>query len=586
MNVFPIFPVFMASVCLTMAVYEFCVKVQMKGRKYSLAFAAACFGGFFYNIACAGIYAAPTAGTFLLWTRIQAVILCLSACCLLLYLAERTQVFSKAARYAFLGWFLAGAIVQALGLGDFTWISSSVRRIALPAPFGLDLGYMVVDPGIFSVVLRWSGVLFFAFVFLRIRPFVMVKGKDSRIVLIGVSLILLAYLNDTAVRFGLYRFLHFSESAWLIGIVITGVRRAGIFLRAAVAEEGLQASEEKFRSFLEDSSEAMVLTDEGGRILEFNRAAERMTGLGASAAIGTGIWNLMPLFSFGGPSYTMRSIEDWFRDYAFGLETPPASLTLDATISPEGGRTAYVRIDVFSIKTGGGVRFGGICHDVTELKEAERKLIASIEEKDVLLKEVHHRVKNNLQLISSLLYLQGFRLDDEKGKLVVRDCRDQVHSMALIHEDLYRSGDFGSVDFGNYLRILSSRLLATYGKASGAVISCESDDLRLGMDAAIPCGLVANELCINALRHAFPPGFEGDERSIRIRFLGSGDGTATLSVSDTGIGLPEGFDPGCQGYFGMKIVAKLAEQLGGRLSVEGGRGASFSVTFPLRGTKV
>jgi len=201
----------------------------------------------------------------------------------------------------------------------------------------------------------------------------------------------------------------------------------------------------------------------------------------------------------------------------------------------------------------------------------------SLREKEVLLKEVHHRVKNNLQLITSLLNLQADRLADVRLKDILKDNQTRIKSMALVHEELYQSEDLSWVNFGDYLRRLTFGLIQTYGKA-GKAIEVQFDveeDVRLGIDAAIPCGLLVNELLTNALAHAFAGRAGG---KVTVRFARD-ETKCMLGVADDGIGLPESIDVHTTETLGLHLVSTLAEQLRGSLSVRRGDGTSFLLEF-------
>jgi two-component sensor histidine kinase/ABC-type uncharacterized transport system substrate-binding protein len=176
--------------------------------------------------------------------------------------------------------------------------------------------------------------------------------------------------------------------------------------------------------------------------------------------------------------------------------------------------------------------------DITQAKQAGDLLRASLREKEVLLQEVHHRVKNNLQIISSLLDLQGRNWGAKTTEELIKDCQNRVRAMALIHDSLYHSSDLGSIDFHNYLEKLIKRLLSIYGrdgrKITGQVLG---DRIVLDLNQAIPCALLANELMVNCLKHAFPESGEGE---IRVS-LTSADKRRVLAVSDNGVGLPGNF---------------------------------------------
>lgn len=202
---------------------------------------------------------------------------------------------------------------------------------------------------------------------------------------------------------------------------------------------------------------------------------------------------------------------------------------------------------------------------------------ASLEEKEALLKEVHHRVKNNLQLISSLLNLQASRIKDPAVAELFADSRNRVRSMALVHENLYRAGNFSKIPMANHLNALCAQLTRAYGDPTRCVaLDVEVDDLQLDMSRAVSCGLIVNELVSNALKHAFPNGRAG---RIQVRVEPQGGGRHVLRVSDDGVGLPRAVDVECADTLGLQLVSDLTQQLRGTLSVCRERGTSFSISF-------
>jgi PAS domain S-box-containing protein len=214
--------------------------------------------------------------------------------------------------------------------------------------------------------------------------------------------------------------------------------------------------------------------------------------------------------------------------------------------------------------------------DTTAFKAAERELRASLREKDVLLKEVHHRVKNNLQVISSLLSLQAMQLLDPEVREQLLESQNRVQAIALVHENLYRSEDLSHIAFGEYAAVLIADLAHTHGAtARGIRMSIDMDDVRFSVDAAIPCGLMLNELVTNALKHAFPESRSG---TIAVRLERAGDRFA-LSVADDGVGLPPGIDPRAAKTLGFDLVATFAEQLEAEVQVETRAGTRFTISF-------
>jgi two-component sensor histidine kinase len=218
-----------------------------------------------------------------------------------------------------------------------------------------------------------------------------------------------------------------------------------------------------------------------------------------------------------------------------------------------------------------------VAQDVGHLKRIEGELRALLAEKEVLLREVHHRVKNNLQVISSLLHLQGSNATDESTLRRFEEAETRVRSMALIHEQLYRSDDLTRVDFRVYVERLVANVLASTGAPGGNVaLAVDVEAVPLDLDIAIPCGLILNELVTNAIKHAFPDGRRG---TVRVGFTSSA-GHATLCVSDDGVGLlPAGRVDG-RATLGLRLVHALVHQLEGRLQIDGSSGTRVTLAFP------
>lgn len=212
------------------------------------------------------------------------------------------------------------------------------------------------------------------------------------------------------------------------------------------------------------------------------------------------------------------------------------------------------------------------------VEERTSQLRASLEEKEVLLKEIHHRVKNNLQIISSLLNLQAGDIKDEQTSEMFRNSISRVKSMALIHEKLYQSKDLARIDFSEYAGGLIEYLLSAYQVQSNSIrVKIDIDNTFLPVNTAIPCGLIMNELISNSLKHAFPDGRKGE---IRIRFCK--EGAYTLTLSDDGIGFPESIDVHHATSLGLRLVNGLILQLGGFMKLNVEQGTEFQITFKVR----
>jgi two-component sensor histidine kinase/DNA-binding response OmpR family regulator len=215
--------------------------------------------------------------------------------------------------------------------------------------------------------------------------------------------------------------------------------------------------------------------------------------------------------------------------------------------------------------------------EITERRRTERQLETSVSEKEILLKEIHHRVKNNLQVISSLVNLQSRSVIDEEALKVLRQSLHRIRSVALIHEKLYHSADLARINLAEYIRNLAGYLLRSYGMCVETIaLDVKTEDVLLGLDAAVPCGLILNELVSNSLKHAFPDGRRGH---ISIGLCAGGGGELTLVVADDGVGLPANFDVRHATSLGLQLVNALVSQLDGTLEVHSNGGAIFRITF-------
>jgi len=215
----------------------------------------------------------------------------------------------------------------------------------------------------------------------------------------------------------------------------------------------------------------------------------------------------------------------------------------------------------------------------------EQALRDALAENEALLKEVHHRVKNNLQIVSSLLSLQAHLIDNEELAAPLLDSQVRIQAMAMVHEKLYASRNLDRIDFPSYLRELSLFLLQAYARPSLSVTPViRSDAFQLPADAAVPCGLILSELISNCLKHAFADRAAG---TVTVRAsLGAStdtDSTVSLTVTDDGAGLPQGFDIASAWTLGLRLIISLTRQLHGTLRVESPReGTTFRVEFPVR----
>jgi len=331
-------------------------------------------------------------------------------------------------------------------------------------------------------------------------------------------------------------------------------------------EKAMRKSEERFREIFEGSKDAIILASLDGKAADVNKAAEELTGLSKEEILTS-------------PIYEIFSLE---------LRDPIASIARDAiegeTSSEEGwfsrrdGQRIAVEYSAKSVHIGEAAYLLFTARDVTERRQAHDRIEASLQEKEILLKEIHHRVKNNMQIISSLLNLQADHVPDDQAREHFIESRNRISSMALVHEELYRSKDMSRVELRDYVEKLLPRLLYSYGGEKDINHLIEVDGARVTIRQAIPLGLIINELVTNALKHAF----KGKDSGNILVKIAQDDGRVNLEVRDDGVGLPADLDLEQTQTLGMQLVTGLVSQLYGELRVERGKGAAFFIGFPLQ----
>ena len=339
-----------------------------------------------------------------------------------------------------------------------------------------------------------------------------------------------------------------------------------------VAEGLVRQQTARIKAIFENAANVMIWTlDKDFRITSFNehfhRTSERH--LGRSFAAGDEFVEIMKGHLAGGPDDPVVA------KYRSGAKGQPQQFEVE--VVGHSGRHIWVETFLNPIEMDGSVNeISCMAYGITDRKESELRMRQSLSEKEVLLKEVHHRVKNNLQIISSIMNLQTAHVDgDERILELLQVSRDRIRSMSFIHESLYRNKDFSSIDMADYIDSLTRNLIMSYSLNGRVKLENELERVELDLDRAIPCGLILNELISNAIKHAFPEGKEG---VIRVAMEQTED-QVRISVSDNGIGLPEGFNTKHDGNLGLELVRTLIEQVDGQLKVSNAPGVAYLLTF-------
>jgi PAS domain S-box-containing protein len=416
-----------------------------------------------------------------------------------------------------------------------------------------------------------------AFLALKLIP---ITGRWKAWVLISGALVIMAIRRSIALFHlivgDLTYPLDLSDEA--LSLIISILMVSGIILISPLfysikrSTEALQESEERLRTLIDAMPDLVCFRDGEGRWLEVNEAGIRLfqlEGIDYRSKRGSELAEVSCLYQKAFPTCQETDEKAWKRGTLSRGEE---------IISQSDGTNRIYDVIKVPLFQPNGKRKGLVVlgRDITENKLAEENLKASLKEKDVLLKEIHHRVKNNLQIISSLLNLQSRYVQNQEFLEMLRDSQNRVKSIALLHEKLYQSKDLTKVKFSEYVQNLVNYLFRSYG-VNMNLISAKADveDVILGIDTIISCGLIINELVSNSLKHAFPMGRQGE---IHITFH-SNDDEILLIVGDNGIGLPEKLDIQNTESLGLKLVTALVEEMKGTLDFHSDNGSRFKITL-------
>ncbi len=337
------------------------------------------------------------------------------------------------------------------------------------------------------------------------------------------------------------------------------------------AQKELKESEEKFRQMAENIQQIFWIYDtKDKKLLYVSNSFEK-------------IWELSVKHLYKNPfsffKYIHSENRENIKQYLKKGVTTEVYEEYRIITSEKNIKWVSTRIFPIADKNGVIYRITGISEDITARKNAEEVINSSLEEKEILLKEIHHRVKNNLQVIYSILGLQANYIKDETYLNILRESQQRIKSMAIIHEKLYQSKDLAKINFQEYVTNLTNTLYETYRYSNQNLeIKINVEKIFLGIDSAIPCGLIINEIFSNSLKHAFS-GINNGE--ITISFNQEND-YFYLIIKDNGIGLPENFDIKKAKSLGLKLISTLIKQIKGHLELNGNNGTEFKISFPKR----
>jgi PAS domain S-box-containing protein len=332
----------------------------------------------------------------------------------------------------------------------------------------------------------------------------------------------------------------------------------------------LNANQKYIRLLIDSSLDMIFACDENGKITEFNTAAQRTFGYSLQEIMGKDISVL-----YSDKEFSAKVRELIFQDGNYMGEVEHIK---------KNGQTfpAYISVSLLKNERGEIIGTMSISRDITSMKEAEEHLKKSVYEKEILLKEIHHRVKNNMQVISSILKLQSDYVKDKKTVELLNECRNRISSMALIHAFLYMANDFANVDFSTYVTNIANNLQQSYVSSNKKItLQIDIPKVNLHIDDAIPCGLIINELLSNSFKYAFVKKKKGVVGiSVKVK-----KENIILAIWDNGVGFPSDVDYKNTKSLGLQLVNALCHQLGGKIKMESKRnkGTQYIIAFKKKG---
>jgi len=348
----------------------------------------------------------------------------------------------------------------------------------------------------------------------------------------------------------------------------TMVNLAAVALKNRTAEEALYANEEKFHKLFDNANDAIFLhkfTEDGisGKFVEVNSVTSQILGYTHEELLDMSPRDIEDIESFTCSEFAKNLLKN-------------NKITFETSLISKDNVKIPVEISSHIFTLNRDKLSLSIARDITERKKMEEQLQVSLEEKEMLLREIHHRVKNNLMIISSLLNLESRYIDDQEVLNVFKDTQNRARSMALIHDRLYQSSHFKSINIGDYISTLAADLFKTYTADSDLVtLNLNVDDVMVDINTMIPVGLIVNELLSNCLKHAFPDDKSGQ---IDINFHYNPP-KYLLTIGDDGVGFPENIDHKKTKSLGLRLVDILSDQIDGTVELKRDRGTQFCIEF-------
>lgn len=343
-------------------------------------------------------------------------------------------------------------------------------------------------------------------------------------------------------------------------------------LRDITQRKTMEEKKNELAAIVESSDDAIISRNMDGVVTSWNQGAERIYGYSEKEALGNNMDTM----------YAPRHEEEFSKLMEQIIKGERVKHYETQRVRKDG-EIIDISLTISPLRNADGEIIGSsaIARDITEKKQMEKDLQQSLKDKDMLIGEIHHRVKNNLIIITSLLSLQSDYVKDQESRSLFEESENRARSMALIHEKLYQSGEAKRIDFNEYIQSLGKELYQSYALNTNLHLETDLDpDIFLDVDTAIPLGLIFNELFTNSLKHAFPEGGEG---TIKVGFHKLEGDEYQLTLEDDGVGLSEDFNMEESESFGLRLVDALTQQIDAKVKLDTSNGTSYTITFQEKG---
>ena len=331
-------------------------------------------------------------------------------------------------------------------------------------------------------------------------------------------------------------------------------------------EKSLKKSEERYKSIFEGSRDAIFIADENARFVEVNQAACELTGYSREELLNMRIPDLHG-------EADLHAYKKYFHRIMKG-----ESILSKAKILRKDGTKVDTEFSNKRIFIDGIPYIHTVARDISEWIKAKEKIKASLKEKEIMLHEIHHRVKNNMQIIISLMRIQGRKAKHKETKKYLQTLQDRVYSMSLIHDHFYKETQLDKINIASYIKELIDHLFFIHNKKEGQIkITLDLEEIYLDLNKAIPFGMLINEIITNIFKHAFPGRKKGE---LSLRLYRDGNRKIRLLVNDNGIGIPEEVNIENPSTIGLQLIKDLTQQLGGEIQIKSNGGTKIKLIFP------